>query len=68
LYDVSKKLNVDIILLQQTHSCEIDESKWYKEWDPVESVFNSAKNNLQYTQEKWCSNRGNQVISCIEKQ
>jgi len=46
LYDVCKKLNADIILLQETHSITADEPKWHDEWAPLESAFNSAKDNL----------------------
>jgi len=45
LYDVCKKLNVDIILLQETHSCPVDEPKWHDERAPLESAFKSAKDN-----------------------
>ena len=46
LYDVCKKLNADIILLQDTHSITTDEPKWHNKWAPVESAFNSAKDYL----------------------
>ena len=46
LYDVCKKLSADIILLQETHSITTDEPKWHNKWTPLESAFNSAKDNL----------------------
>jgi len=46
LYDVCKKLNADIILLQETRSPTADQPKWHNEWAPLESAFNSAKDNL----------------------
>ena len=46
LYDVCKKLNADVILLQETHSITTDEPKWHNKWAPLESAFNSAKDNF----------------------
>jgi len=47
LYDACKKVNVDMILLQETLSCTVDKPKWHNEWAPLESAFNSAKDNAQ---------------------
>jgi len=42
LHDLIKKLETDIIFLQETHSRSVDEAKWEKEWSLLNVIYNST--------------------------
>ena len=42
LHDLIKKLETEIVFLQETHSRSVDEAKWKKEWSPLNVMYNST--------------------------
>ena len=44
LHDLIKKLETDIIFLQEIHSRSADEAKWEKEWSPLMSYTTQHQN------------------------
>jgi len=49
LHDLIKKLETDLIFLQETHSRSVDEAKWEKEWSPINVIYNSTSEHQDRT-------------------
>jgi len=42
LHEVIKKLEADIVLLQETRSRPAAKAEWAKKWSPCDAIYNST--------------------------